>query len=133
MAETEDIFAAFESAIGRPTPACIRTFYTDFNQSHCPGEFYDIPLDRFDNMDKLLVQYFNPITDVSDLQIRTEAYYFCFAASQDEWDWWLKIERDGGDVKLCSTFVGSGNRLTDLQCYGLSFEELLSCPYRSTQ
>jgi len=133
MIATEDMFSAFESAIGQPVPMCIQSFYVEFDLSQCPGEFYNIPTDRFANCDRLLIQYIKPISDVSDLQMQSDAIYFCFAASQDELDWWVKIDRHTGYVNVCSTYVGSGPRLADLECYPLTFAELIRCPFRSAR
>lgn len=133
MIATEEMFSAFESAIGKPIPMCIRSFSVEFASSKCPGEFYNIPTDRFVNCDRLLIQYIKPISDVSDLQMQSDAVYFCFAASQDELAWWVKIDRHTGQVNVFSTYVGSGTCLTDLECYPLTFAELIRCPFRSAE
>jgi len=123
-------FEPFEHAITKPTPACIRNFYDNFDLKNCPGEFYDISSLRFDSIDRLQVQYFNLVSDVRNFQSQAEAFYFRFAASPDETDWWLRIDPSNQWVTICSTYVDGRNPLRDLECFPLTLDELLACPYR---
>ncbi len=119
----------FENAIGRETPEWIRRFYAEFDLTNVPGEFFEIPVDRFLG-DRLQIQYFNSFTGTNCIQHTPDAIYFCFAAGTDELDWWLRIDRTSEEVTICSTYVDGKTPLHDLECYALSLAELLTCPFR---